>query len=135
MVRGMTHILTRRGSLLRNALILDAAVSGANGVTYLAAAGPIGDLLGLPEDLLRGIGAFLVAYAAAVAAVATRPVIPRAGALAVVAGNVVWAGASLTAAATGWHDPEAAGTVWIALQALVVAGFAELQVMGLRSPR
>ena len=31
--------------------VLDAVVSGANGVAYLVAAGPLGDLLGLPADL------------------------------------------------------------------------------------
>jgi hypothetical protein len=31
-------------------------------------------------------------------------------------------------AIAGWGSPETAGTVWIVLQALVVAGFAELQV-------
>ena len=35
---------------------------------------------------------------------------------------------SLVFAIAGWGSPETAGTVWIVLQALVVAGFAELQV-------
>ena len=41
---------------IRFALLLDAVVTGANGVAYLVAAGPIGDLLGLPADLLRAAG-------------------------------------------------------------------------------
>ncbi len=47
---------------------------------------------------------------------------------AVIAGNTLWVIASLAAAIAGWHDPTTAGTVWIVLQALLVAGFAELQV-------
>ena len=50
----------RPARLLRLALLLDAAVTGANGVAYLAAAGPLGDLLGLPAGLLRGFGAVLL---------------------------------------------------------------------------
>ena len=131
----MTHILTRRGSLLRTALTLDAAVSGANGVAYLVAAGPIGELLGLSETLLRGVGAFFVLFAAAVAYTATRPDVPRPAVVAIIAGNVAWAAGSIAAAIAGWGDPETAGTVWIVMQGLVVAGFAELQAMGLRSER
>ena len=64
---------TRRTPLLRLALKLDAIVTGANGAAYLIAAGPLGDLLGLSPALLRGTGAFLLAFAAAVYVTATRP--------------------------------------------------------------
>jgi hypothetical protein len=37
--------------------------------------------------------------------------------------------------AAGWGDPETLGGVWIALQALVVAGFAGLQAQALRRAR
>ncbi|MET0161737.1 MAG: hypothetical protein ABW204_03705, partial [Microbacteriaceae bacterium] len=53
-------------SLLRTALTLDAGVTAANGAAYLALAGPLGDLLGLSETVLRGAGAFLLVYALAV---------------------------------------------------------------------
>jgi hypothetical protein len=35
-------------------------------------------------------------------------------------------------AIAGWGDPTTAGTVWILMQAVVVAAFAELQLTGLR---
>ena len=33
---------------------------------------------------------------------------------------------------SGWQDPATAGAVWIALQSITVAGFAALQIAGLR---
>jgi hypothetical protein len=119
-------------SLLRTALTLDAGVTAANGAAYLALAGPLHELLGLSEGLLRGAGAFLLVYAAAVALLAARSRPARPAVLAIVAVNAVWALDSVVAAGAGWGDPTTAGTVWMVLQALVVAGFAALQLAGLR---
>jgi hypothetical protein len=125
-------IAPQRTPRLRLALKLDAVVTGANGAAYVIAAGPLGDLLGLSPALLRGTGVFLLAFAAAVWLTATRPSIPRAPVYAIVVANAVWAIDSIVTAIAGWGTPEAAGTVWIVLQAIVVAGFAELQLAGLR---
>jgi hypothetical protein len=123
----MTELTLNPGrSLLRPALLVDAAVTGVNGVAYLAAAGPLEDLLGLPASWLRIAGVVLVAFAAFVALVSQRP--SRAAVGAIVAVNAAWAIGSLLFAIAGWGSPETVGTVWIVLQALVVAGFAELQV-------
>ena len=111
---------------LAGALKLDAVVTGANGVAYLAAAGPVGDLLGLSPSLLRGAGAFLVAFAALVW-LAPRPLVP-----AIAGANVAWAALSIVAVLAAWGTPSTVGSVWIVLQAIVVAGFAELQLMALR---
>ena len=89
---------TRRRPFLRLALKLDALVTGANGAAYLVAAGPLGELLGLSPALLRGTGAFLVAFAAAVWLTATRPSIPRGAVHAIVAANAIWAIDSIVAA-------------------------------------
>jgi hypothetical protein len=118
--------------LLRPVLKLDAVVTGANGAAYLVAAGPLGELLGLSETLLRATGAFLLAFAAVVWITGSRREIPRAPVYAIVVANAVWAADSLVAAIAGWGDPTTAGTVWIVLQAIVVAAFAELQLTGLR---
>jgi hypothetical protein len=118
--------------LLRFALKLDAVVSGANGVAYLAAAAPLSDLLGLSETLLRVTGAFFLVYAAFVWTVASRREIPVRSAYAIVAGNTIWAVGCLAAVIAGLGDPTTTGTVWIVLQAIVVGGFAELQLTGLR---
>ncbi|RFU20213.1 hypothetical protein [Geodermatophilus marinus] len=116
--------------LLRLALRLDAVVTGLNGAGYLLAAGPVGDLLGLPAGWLRGAGAFLLAYAVAVWVVADRPAAPAVRA--VIAGNALWAAGSLAVALTGAGTPTTTGTAWIVLQAAVVAAFAAAQAAGLR---
>jgi hypothetical protein len=122
-------------SLLRLALKADALVTAANGAAYLAVAGPIGDLLGLPAGLLRGIGAALLVYAGLVWLVGSRPAISRPATGAVIAANAAWVVASGLAALLAWGSPSTAGTVWIVLQAVAVAGFAELQLVGLRQAR
>ena len=124
--------LPQGDALLRLALKLDAAVTGLNGAAYLAGASVLAEPLGLSAGLLRGVGAFLVAYAAGVWLVATRDAVRPAAAWTVVALNAVWAADSLAVAALGWGSPTALGAVWIVLQAVVVAGFAALQRAGLR---
>ena len=114
---------------LRTALKLDAIVTGANGAAYLVAAGPLADLLGPSPALLRGVGAFLLAYSGAVWIVASRPRIAPAASLAVIAVNVLWAADSIVFLAAGLSEPTTLGTVWIVMQALVVAGFAVLQAV------
>jgi transcriptional regulator with XRE-family HTH domain len=83
---------TGRPSLLRVALVADAAVTGVNGLAYLVAAGPLADLLGLEAGRLRGIGAFLLAFAAVVAFAARTAHPARPLVLAIVAANALWAG-------------------------------------------
>jgi len=119
--------------LLRRALQLDAVVTGFNGAAYLAAAPVLGGVLGIEVMPLRAAGTFLLAYAAVVWVVGSRPTISRAAARAVVAVNAVWALDSVAVAATGWGTPTTLGTVWILLQAGVVGGFALLQWLGLRA--
>ena len=115
----------------RFVLRLDAAVSGANGVAYLVAAGPLGELLGLSPELLRVLGGVLIAFAAAAWLGASRGA-GRAVLLAFAGANAAWATASIVVAIAGWGSPSVAGTVWIVAQALVVAAFAELQAISAR---
>ena len=105
----------------------------SNGAAYLLAAPLLDDLLGLPAGLLRGIGAFLLVYAAAVWLVGARrrhrrrpPSAPSS------ACNALWAVGSVVVVLTGAGTPTTVGAVWIVLQAVVVAAFAVLQVAGLR---
>jgi hypothetical protein len=117
---------------LRLALRLDAAVTGANGVAYLALADVLDGPLGISAGVMRPIGAFLVAFAIAVYAVSATEGVNRAAVRAVVAANAIWAADSLIVLAANWTTPTTLGGVWIALQALVVAGFAALQAITLR---
>ena len=119
--------------LVRLALRLDAVVTGANGVAYLALAGVLDGPLGIEASTLRPVGAFLIVFAIAVAAVSL-PERPSATAVrTIVVANLIWAADSLIVLIAGWLDPSTVGAVWIALQANVVAGFAGLQAAALRN--
>ncbi|WP_447039672.1 hypothetical protein [Streptomyces sp. DSM 118878] len=117
---------------LRLFLGLDAIVTGGNGLIYLAAAGPVGDLLDMDAGLLRGIGAFLTVYGLLVGLLARQNVPSAAATKLVIEANLIWAVASIATAVFGWFDPNTIGTVWIPMQALVVGGFAVLQISALR---
>ncbi|MFI2214711.1 hypothetical protein [Streptomyces sp. NPDC020141] len=117
-------------AMLRRFLALDAVVTGVNGIAYLAAAGPLGRLLGVDESVLLIVGAFIAVYGAAVGLLAARPRPAALAVKAVVDVNLVYAVLSLFALAL-WLDPTVAGAVWIPLQAAVVAGFALLQFAAL----
>ncbi|SOC53266.1 hypothetical protein SAMN05660748_4367 [Blastococcus aggregatus] len=124
--------LTRAGGLLRPALRLDAVVTGANGAGYLLAAPLLDGPLGLSPGLLRSVGAFLLAYAAAVWLVAARRRISGAAVEAVIGANALWAAGSVVAAVVGIGSLTGLGAGWLVLQAAVVAGFAAVQLVGLR---
>ncbi|MFJ9604074.1 hypothetical protein [Streptomyces althioticus] len=121
----------RTGAPLRRLLALDAVVTGANALAYLALSGPLGRFLGIGSGLLLGLGAFLAVYAAGVGLLAARPHPPTAGVRGVVEANLAWTAASLLALAL-WLSPTTAGAVWVVLQALVVGGLALVQHRALK---
>lgn len=122
------------GAFLRLALRLDAAASGTLGVVTLAAAPAVSDLLGPAPGALRAVGAFLVVYAASLAVLAGLRSIPRPAAWTVVVGNLAWVvGSGVVAFAAG--DLTSLGTAAVLAQATAVAGFADLQWVGLRRSR
>ena len=121
-----------RDGLLRGAFKVDAVASIGSGLAYLVANGAVSDLLGLPSAFLLAVGAFSVLYGSYAWYLGTRPrVSPSAGRL-IAVGNLGWAAASIAMAVLGWHDPTTTGTVWIAMQGLLVAGFADGQLLGAR---
>ncbi len=132
--------LTLTGSLrtrepraaLRLFLGLDAVVTGANGLAYAVASGPLGRLLGVDDGLLLALGLGLIGYAAAVGVLAARQQPPALPVRAVIEINLAWAVMSLVALVL-WFSPSTAGTVWIPMQAVTVAGFAALQYTALRA--
>ncbi|MCU0312460.1 MAG: hypothetical protein MUC84_00160 [Solirubrobacteraceae bacterium] len=117
---------------LRSSLWIDAGLSGANGAVFLIAAGPIGQALGLSTALVAGLGAFFVAYASALAFLATRSWLGPAQVRLVAAANTAWVLASAVVLASGVLDPTTAGTVWLVAQALLVLDFALLQLHAAR---
>ena len=128
-----TAIRPRTLDLLRLTLRLDAVVTGANGAAYLAAAPWLTDLLGVPSGALRGLGAFLLAYAAGVWLVAARPRVSGVATEVVIGANLLWAAASAVAVLTDRFPLTGVGTAWVLLQAAVVAGFAAAQLTALRT--
>src|SRR5918997_453104 len=100
------------GGLLRLALKLDAAASGASGALLVAAGSVLDDLLGLPLALLLPVGLFLLAYAA-----------------------FVWVADSVALVATAWFPLTALGAAFVLAQAAAVFLFANLQFLGLRRAR
>jgi hypothetical protein len=120
------------GGLLRFALTLDGVATGANGILYLAGAPLLDGWLGLPAGMLMVVGAALIAFAALVLRLATRPAMPRVAVAAVIAANALWVVDSLVALALDWFTPTTAGQVLIAVQAVLVAGIAALQYAGLK---
>ncbi|MCT9083180.1 hypothetical protein [Streptomyces fulvoviolaceus] len=119
-------------AMLRRFLALDALVTGANGLAYLAASGPLGGFLGVDSALLLGLGAFLLVYAAGVGVPASRERPPVLAVRAVIEANLAWAVLSCLSLAL-WLTPSTAGAVWTVLQAVTVAGFALLQQMALKA--
>ncbi|MEU0651649.1 hypothetical protein ACF09G_01165 [Streptomyces albogriseolus] len=122
----------RTGEPLRRLLALDAVMTGANALAYLALSGPLGRFLGIGSGLLLGLGAFLAGYAAGVGLLAARPHPPAAGVRLVVEANLAWTAASLLALAL-WLSPTTAGAVWTVLQALAVAGLTLMQHRALKA--
>jgi hypothetical protein len=121
----MTHFL-------RNVLRLDALATGVTAFALAALAGPLSVWLAIPERLLFWAGISLVPWVAFLVVLSRLERVPLADVWTVIVGNALWALASVVVAFSGWIDANALGTTFIVAQALVVAGFAELQFNALR---
>jgi len=126
---------TSATTILRRVLVLDALVTGGNGVIYLIASGPVAELLGTSAGLLLGIGTFLAAYGLAVGVLAAQRKPSASMTKLVIGANLLWALVSIGVAAFGVLGTNVIGTTWTVLQAGTVAGFAALQMWGLRKLR
>jgi hypothetical protein len=122
----------RPSSFLRQALLADAVLTGATGLLLLLGAGLLEPLLALPVALARVAGVALLPWAAFVLKLGRSADPERSAVVSVIAGNAAWAAASIVLAVSGWIEPTALGTAFVVAQALVVAGFAEAQWIGLR---
>ena len=118
--------------LLRGSMLMDAVISGATGLLLVAGAGLLTSLLGVPEALMRYAGLILLPFAAIVLYLARAPQPSRTSVQAVIVLNVAWAAGSMLLLVSGWIEPTWLGMAFVTFQAVVVAGFAELQYAGLR---
>lgn len=119
-------------TFLRRVLIADAVAGAVAGAVLLGAAGPLADVLALPAALLRYAGLALLPVAAFILFIATRPQPPRAAVWAIIVVNALWTVESVLLLLSGWVHPNLPGQIFVVAQALMVAGFAELEFIGLR---
>lgn len=120
-------------SLLRMALLADAAGCAVSGLALVATAGALAAPFGLPEALLRGVGLGLLPWAAGIAWLGLQPTPSRRFVLAVVVLNAIWVLDSLLLAAGAFGPaPTPLGNAAILAQAALGGGFAALQWLGLR---
>jgi hypothetical protein len=122
----------RLSTLLRWALIADAASSAATGVLLAAGADLLAPYLGLPTTLLRPAGVILLPFAALVGYLATRKAVGRPMLWTVIVINALWAVDSLLLLVSGFVAPSMLGIAFVVVQALAVAALAEVQYVGLR---
>ena len=114
-------------------VLIDAVATATSGVVMLAARGILYPFFGLTSPLLFDIvaGTF-IAYAAAIAVVAARPVISRAALMTIVGVNVASAVVSAAILIAFWADFHPVGRLLIAAVALIVEAFATLQFAAAR---
>jgi hypothetical protein len=117
---------------LRNALLLDALVSGGAAILMMAGGALLSPWLELPSDLLFWAGLALVPWVAMLVAVTRRSEVPRLVMIDIIAINALWVVASFGLLVSGAVSPNLFGIAFVAAQALAVALFAELQFIGLR---
>lgn len=120
---------------LSRVMWVDAASCAATGALQVGFTDALARLTGLPGGLLLGTGLFLLAYAAAAAAMARRATPPRTLIGLVAIGNFGWAAACAALLASGLFAVTALGTAWVVAQAVTVVLLAEAQWMGLRATR
>jgi hypothetical protein len=120
---------------LSRVMWVDAASCAATGALQLGFTDALARLTGLPGGLLVGTGLFLLAYAAAAAAMARRATPPRTLIGLVAVGNFGWAAACAALLASGIFAVTALGVAWVIAQAVTVVLLAEAQWMGLRATR
>jgi hypothetical protein len=121
--------------LLRRVLFVDGTFSGTTGILLIVAAGFLSEQFGLATLFLRLVGLGLIPFAATLFYLAPRVERFRQLAWVVVAGNLAWAVASGILLLTGWVEPTNLGIAFVIGQAVLVAGFADLQLIAMRRSR
>ena len=124
-----------RSTFLRAVLGADAAVCAVAGAVLAFDAALLAGPLGLAQGALQITGEALIAYAALLAFLATRPALPRGAVWVLVALNVVWAVETALLPVLGWAQPDGLGLTVLLVQAAGALLVADLQWLSLRRPR
>ena len=126
------HAVGQGHQFLRRVLLADGMISGTLGILFIVLAGPMADYVGLSTIFLRLVGLSLLPFSVSLLLLAGRLDQYRSLVWAIVGLNAVWVLASMLLLVSGWVDPTTIGIAVIIVQAIMVAGFAELQYIGLR---
>lgn len=118
-------------SLLKTALLIDAAVTGAMGVLQLLATQWLASLTSLPNALLFETGLFFVVYAALLLVLARRERVRSSLIMCIVIGNAGFAVACAALLLSSAVAPSGVGKLFVLLQLDAVLVFAVLQWRGL----
>lgn len=124
--------MSNGSTFLRRVLVADGAISGATGLLMIAGAPMLQQALGIPAELLRYAGLSLMPFAALVVYLSRRDHVSRGGVGTVIALNAGWVVASVALLLSGHVAPTTLGYAFVIVQAVAVAGLADLQYFGLR---
>jgi hypothetical protein len=126
------HAGTERFAFLRRVLLADGLTCAAFGILLLIAAGVLADPLGLSSTFLRWVGLSLIPISAGLMLLSGRVEEYRGLVWGFITANVLWIGGSVLLLLSAWVDPTTLGVVFIVLQAIVVVGFVEMQIIAMR---
>lgn len=124
-----------RSTFLRRLIAADAAACALGGAVFAFDAAMLEAPLGLSPQLLQPVGLFLVVYGVGLAALATRPSLPRAVVWTLVAFNLAWAVESVALLVLGWVSPTPLGLGVVVVQAAGAMLVGDLQFLALRRAR
>ena len=119
-------------NFLRYVLFADAATCTIMGLALTVGTSILTGLTELPADLMMYAGVGLFPFVALLVYLATRSEVSPAAIWTVVIINILWTVDSFLLLASGWVTPSVFGYVFVAFQAVGVAGFALLEYLGLR---
>ena len=118
---------------LKNALLADAAVSGATALLQTAATPTLVSLLGLPAGLLLETGLFMIGYCGLLIWLARRVRLSVIWIELIVAGNLLWAvGCAIVLLQAKTLATSPLGQAFVIVQAIAVLAFAALEWAGLK---
>lgn len=118
---------------LRNALRIDAVVSGAAGLLMVLGSGLLAQPLSLPQPLLFWAGLAFLPWCGALLWAGARKSLPRLVVLDVIGLNALFVAICVILPFSGLIAPNLLGTTFILAQGAVVAAFVAMQYAALRA--
>jgi hypothetical protein len=117
---------------LRRVLAVDSIGTAAMALCTVIFARPLSELLGIPVQLLTGMGLALLPFTAWVGWLARQTNPPRKQVWLLIASNDVWIVASLLVAFSGWLPLTTLGVEFVVAQALLTVVITTLEFVAIR---